>query len=422
MRHTALPFEMCYSELTFTFPPNLHARSPGLHGDMLGQLALRGAASPHDAHVQHQPQQHIAQSDHEVSLKRIISPPSASINNVLSFGSIMPVSKDLSPEHETPPALPPKNYKQRKPSVTPPAIITTPPASPKPQLGDGGLRNSRMTTVSEELNDLQVTADESAAAPTTPATDSNENVSTGGNTFYCHSHQLPNESVAVLDPQTTPISTPTIDMDTQQQQQQPCGADVELAARQAAELDEHEAHHQHGDDEAMVVGEEELELAKQDNQLPNMLEEIDITPYLILKKRDEDGPEVKGGYIDALIVHASRVQKVADNGRHHRSHNRSHNRSLNHYNHLENNSFTLPRVYKKRKHLNPKTTSCVVPLVRAAFSEAFITTFRTFIQPIDVIEKLTHRYTYFFCQVHDQKQKAAKETFSLLVRVVNDLT
>jgi len=39
-----------------------------------------------------------------------------------------------------------------------------------------------------------------------------------------------------------------------------------------------------------------------------------------------------------------------------------------------------------------------------------------------VIEKLTHRYTYFFCQVQDNKQKAAKETFALLVRVVNDLT
>lgn len=328
----------------------------------------------------------------------------------------MPVSKDLSPEHETPPALPPKNYKQRKPSATPPAIITTPPASPKPQLGDGGLRNSRMTTVSEELNDLQVVADESAEASTTPATDSNENVNSGSSTFYCHSHQLPNASVAMPDPQTTPISTPTIDMDPQQQS---CGADVELAARQDVELDEHEAHHHH-DDDVVVVGEEELELAEQevDNQLPNMLEEIDITPYLILKKRDEDGPEVKGGYIDALIVHASRVQKVADNGRHHRSHNRSHS----HYNHLEHNSFTLPRVYKKRKILNSQTTSSVVPFVRAAFSEAFITTFRTFIQPIDVIEKLTHRYTYFFCQVHDQKQKAAKETFSLLVRVVNDLT
>lgn len=57
-----------------------------------------------------------------------------------------------------------------------------------------------------------------------------------------------------------------------------------------------------------------------------------------------------------------------------------------------------------------------------AFGEAFITTFRTFISPLDLIEKLVHRYTVFCCQVNDQKQKAAKESFSLLVRVVNDLT
>lgn len=49
------------------------------------------------------------------------------------------------------------------------------------------------------------------------------------------------------------------------------------------------------------------------NHLPNILEEVDITPYLVFKKDNEDGPEVKGGHIDALIVHASRVQK--DKGR-----------------------------------------------------------------------------------------------------------
>lgn len=346
--------------------------------------------------------------------------------------SIMPVSKDMLPaEQEQPPALPPKNYKQRKPSATPPAIITTPPASPKPQLADGGgtgggggtLRNSRMTTVSEELNDLQVSSTEEEGSAALP--DSNENVNAGGSTFYCHSHQLPNESVvAIPEALTTPINTPTIDMEPQQQQQQ-----QEVLALQEVELTEHG--HEHNDE--VCVGQLELSLAGEeeeeqevDNQLPNMLEEIDITPYLILKKRDEDGPEVKGGYIDALIVHASRVQKVADNGRHHHHHShRNRNHSHNHYNHniIEHNSFTLPRVYaKKQRQRNLNQNSSVVPLVRAAFSEAFITTFRTFIQPIDVIEKLTHRYTYFFCQVHDQKQKAAKETFSLLVRVVNDLT
>lgn len=34
-----------------------------------------------------------------------------------------------------------------------------------------------------------------------------------------------------------------------------------------------------------------------------------------MKKDKEDGPDVKGGYVDALIVHASRVQKVTENGK-----------------------------------------------------------------------------------------------------------
>lgn len=57
-----------------------------------------------------------------------------------------------------------------------------------------------------------------------------------------------------------------------------------------------------------------------------------------------------------------------------------------------------------------------------AFGEAFITTFRTFITPFALIEKLTQRYSFFKCQIIDQKQRAARESFSLLVRVVNDLT
>ncbi|KRF80715.1 guanine nucleotide-releasing factor 2 isoform X11 [Drosophila virilis] len=302
---------------------------------------------------------------------------SRNMSHSQTMNSIMSVSKDLSPEQEMPPALPPKKYKQRKPSTTmtsgsaatamPAAIITTPPASPKPMLSDATLRGCRMTTVCEELNDPSTHSDEAnAAAASAAALDSNENVNdASGHTYYCHSHQLPSESAKAGPGEqqlATPISTPKMLESSDVEQ-----GGAEEQALQPGELELAEDEEQDIDGEE---DEEEDDEGEVDNQLPNMLEEIDITPYLILKKKEEDGPEVKGGYIDALIVHASRVQKVADN----------------------------------------------------AFSEAFITTFRTFIQPIDVIEKLTHRYTYFFCQVHDQKQKAAKETFSLLVRVVNDLT
>ncbi|KAH8361180.1 hypothetical protein KR200_009190 [Drosophila serrata] len=313
--------------------------------------------------------------------------------------NIMPMSKELSPELETPPALPPKNYKQRKANsvatggsssssssskpiilttMTPPPspkpiIVTTttppptPPASPKPgaaaagaasggagaaaasgssaENGSTGRPDSRMATVCEELSGEENMPE---AMAWTPALD--------GYGYYCHSHQLPNE---VDNAGQMPLNTPQL-LDEQVVEEVPneVVAGNETSKQQQQQLQEAEA-------EAEAEADPEAE-----EMLINMLEEVNIGRYLILKKKDEDGPEVKGGYIDALIVHASCVQKVADN----------------------------------------------------AFSEAFITTFRTFIQPIDVIEKLTHRYTYFFCQVQDNKQKAAKETFSLLVRVVNDLT
>lgn len=34
--------------------------------------------------------------------------------------------------------------------------------------------------------------------------------------------------------------------------------------------------------------------------------------YLVFKKEGEDGPEVKGGTMDALIIHATKVQKKSD--------------------------------------------------------------------------------------------------------------
>lgn len=45
------------------------------------------------------------------------------------------------------------------------------------------------------------------------------------------------------------------------------------------------------------------------------MEEIDIQMHLVLKKEGEDGPDVKGGQLDALIVHASKVQKVTESGK-----------------------------------------------------------------------------------------------------------
>lgn len=351
----------------------------------------------------------------------------------------MPMSKELSPEMETPPALPPKNYKQRKatsvagsssssssPNAKPiivttmtpppspkPIIVTTttppptPPASPSPkppatssgENGSTGRPDSRMATVCEELSD--------GLAGEEALLDGNGEGYGYGN-FYCHSHQLPN-SAGEVDTAGQPINTPQL-LDEQVVEEEATTTTEVAPASEASKQQQQQAE---ADTEvaSTALATTTSTAAENEEMLINMLEEVNITRYLILKKKDEDGPEVKGGYIDALIVHASRVQKVADNGRHHPHRHKQKPKPK-------------PRQSHSHFHTHLPLNASVVSVhsVRAAFSEAFITTFRTFIQPIDVIEKLTHRYTYFFCQVQDNKQKAAKETFSLLVRVVNDLT
>jgi hypothetical protein len=39
------------------------------------------------------------------------------------------------------------------------------------------------------------------------------------------------------------------------------------------------------------------------------LEQLDITKYLVIKKPDEEGPDVRGGHPDALIIHATKANK-----------------------------------------------------------------------------------------------------------------
>lgn len=46
----------------------------------------------------------------------------------------------------------------------------------------------------------------------------------------------------------------------------------------------------------------------------NLLEETDVQKYLVLKKEGEEGPEIKGGPMDALIIHATKVEKISENG------------------------------------------------------------------------------------------------------------
>jgi len=45
---------------------------------------------------------------------------------------------------------------------------------------------------------------------------------------------------------------------------------------------------------------------------PDLIEEVEVGDHLIFKKEDEDGPDIKGGQADALIVHATKVKKVSE--------------------------------------------------------------------------------------------------------------
>ena len=52
--------------------------------------------------------------------------------------------------------------------------------------------------------------------------------------------------------------------------------------------------------------------------------------------------------------------------------------------------------------------------------EAFLATYRTFVPPIDLINKLIYRFNRFI-RLSEDKQMYAKNAFALLVRVVDDL-
>ncbi|KMQ94858.1 guanine nucleotide-releasing factor 2-like protein [Lasius niger] len=119
---------------------------------------------------------------------------------------------------------------------------------------------------------------------------------------------------------------------------------------------------------SISVDENTLELRDID-QDDSILDELDINKHLVLKKSDEEGPDIRGGHPDALLIHATKANK---------------------------HDFL--------------------------YQEAFLTTYRTFMQPLEQIRKLHRRHQRFSCSPDVVKQRAAREAFSLLVRVVSDLT
>ncbi|XP_071155195.1 rap guanine nucleotide exchange factor 1-like isoform X3 [Mytilus edulis] len=99
----------------------------------------------------------------------------------------------------------------------------------------------------------------------------------------------------------------------------------------------------------------------------NPLDDIDVSDQLVRKKDSEDGPEIRGGSVDAMIVHASAVNR---------------------------NDFL--------------------------FQEAFLTTYRTFITPTELMDKLLYRFQKFH-HAPDKKKKVAGNGFALLIRIIDEV-
>nr|XP_032653515.1 rap guanine nucleotide exchange factor 1 isoform X3 [Chelonoidis abingdonii] len=100
-----------------------------------------------------------------------------------------------------------------------------------------------------------------------------------------------------------------------------------------------------------------------------LIDHNEIMARLTLKQEGDDGPDVRGGSGDILLVHATETD---------------------------------------RKDL-------------VLYCEAFLTTYRTFITPEELIKKLQYRYEKF-CHFPDTfKKRVSKNTFFVLVRVVDEL-
>ncbi|KAM4647810.1 rap guanine nucleotide exchange factor 1 isoform 2-T2 [Amazona ochrocephala] len=101
----------------------------------------------------------------------------------------------------------------------------------------------------------------------------------------------------------------------------------------------------------------------------SLIDNSEIMARLTLKQEGDDGPDVRGGSGDILLVHATETD---------------------------------------RKDL-------------VLYCEAFLTTYRTFITPEELIKKLQYRYEKF-CHFPDTfKKRVSKNTFFVLVRVVDEL-
>ncbi|XP_075041375.1 rap guanine nucleotide exchange factor 1 isoform X6 [Mixophyes fleayi] len=162
-----------------------------------------------------------------------------------------------------------------------------------------------------------------------------------------------------LPPKQRQLESPLPDEEHQINSSQPCVADNE-----DHEATERPPNSPDGHDHE----EQEAEESEETEEL-SLVDHNEIMTKLTLKQAGDDGPDVRGGSGDILLVHATETD---------------------------------------RKDL-------------VLYCEAFLTTYRTFISPEELIQKLQYRYERF-CHFQDTfKQRVSKNTFFVLVRVVDEL-
>nr|XP_034188336.1 guanine nucleotide-releasing factor 2 isoform X8 [Osmia lignaria] len=225
--------------------------------------------------------------------------------------TMTPSVTEIADNSSLPPALPPKRSRSIKSNVTPP------PISPKPTISIQSIHSMDpiVTSTPVKIEESACIHDKKELTPSTPV-------------------KLNNTVLGPILPPSRPASNAL---------------------------------------SSLSVDDSTLELRDVD-QDDSILDELDISKYLVFKKPDEEGPDIRGGHPDALLIHATKANK-----------------------HDEKESDFL-------------------------YQEAFLTTYRTFMQPLELIQKLHRRHQRFSCSADVVKQRAAREAFSLLVRVVSDLT
>ncbi|XP_076331667.1 uncharacterized protein LOC143236891 [Tachypleus tridentatus] len=118
---------------------------------------------------------------------------------------------------------------------------------------------------------------------------------------------------------------------------------------------------------SLEIEKQNLPISSMGETESNILDHQDVSSFIVWKKPDEEGPEIRGGPVDALIVQAAKAGKKG-----------------------------------------------------FLYQEAFLTTYRTIISPVELIDKLIYRFNKFI-HMTDTKERATRNAFSLMVRIADDL-